>query len=288
VRTLYFLIFITLAEPLRVCGTRVSVSALRHPPAGDAVHGRGIDGPVRLAADVVRREHGTLTDRIGWRGPCLVGSVAIAAGAILPFLWQNLLSLYPTSVLIGSGFMMYQVAAQHILGYIGRPEDRPMNFSLSALGFSVSGFIGPMIAGFGIDAFGHVATFAALAAFPLVPIAVLGLNKLHLPRPHAHAPPPDPGRSRNRSPAPPRAAPCFCRERAPGRGVGHVLPLRFRSTARASGCRRRASAWCSARFPRRPSSSGASACDIAAADRVASLTVSLATAAAAFLLVSAA
>src|SRR3979490_3223051 len=91
--------------------------------------------------------------------------------------------------------MMYQVAAQHILGYIGRPEDRPMNFSLSALGFSVSGFIGPMIAGFGIDAFGHVATFAALAAFPLVPIAVLGLTKLPLPRPHAHAPPPDPGRS---------------------------------------------------------------------------------------------
>jgi predicted MFS family arabinose efflux permease len=52
-----------------------------------------------------------------------------------------------------------------------------------------------MIAGFGIDAFGHVATFAALAAFPLVPIAVLALNKLHLPRPHAHAPPPEPGRS---------------------------------------------------------------------------------------------
>jgi len=73
----------------------------------------------------------------------LVGSVAIAAGAILPSSGRNLLSLYPTSVLIGSGFMMYQVAAQHILGYIGRPEDRPMNFSLSALGFSVSGFIDP-------------------------------------------------------------------------------------------------------------------------------------------------
>jgi MFS family permease len=138
---------------------------------------------------------GRLTDRIGWRAPMLAGSVAIAAGAIIPFLWQSLVSLFPASVLIGSGFMMYQVAAQNIVGYIGRPEERPMNFSLSALGFSISGFAGPMIAGFGIDAFGHATTFAVLAAFPLVPIAVLGLNKLRLPLPHVHAPPPDPGHS---------------------------------------------------------------------------------------------
>jgi predicted MFS family arabinose efflux permease len=138
---------------------------------------------------------GRLTDRIGWRAPMLAGSVAIAAGAILPFLGQSLVSLFPACVLIGSGFMMYQVAAQNIVGYIGRPEDRPTNFSLSALGFSISGFAGPMIAGFGIDAFGHAATFAALAAFPLVPIAVLGLNRLRLPRPHALAPPRDPSHS---------------------------------------------------------------------------------------------
>jgi predicted MFS family arabinose efflux permease len=101
-------------------------------------------------------------------------------------------SLYVAAVLIGSGFMMYQVAAQHIVGYIGRPEDRPVNFSLSALGFSISGFIGPMLAGFGIDEIGYTATFAVLAGFPLVPLAVLGLNKLHLPQPHAHAAPADP------------------------------------------------------------------------------------------------
>jgi predicted MFS family arabinose efflux permease len=91
--------------------------------------------------------------------------------------------------------MMYHVAYQNIVGYIGRPEDRPVNFSLAALGFSVSGFTGPMIAGLGIDWIGHTATFAAFAAFPLVPIAVLGLNKLPLPQPHAHGAPAEPGRS---------------------------------------------------------------------------------------------
>jgi len=135
---------------------------------------------------------GRIIDRIGARTPMLIGSIAIGSGAILPFLWPGMTALYLASVTIGSGFMMYQVAAQHIVGYIGKPEDRPVNFSLSALGFSISGFLGPMIAGFGIDEIGHIATFAALAAFPLVPIAVLGLNRLRLPQPHAHAPPPDP------------------------------------------------------------------------------------------------
>src|SRR5437762_1257136 len=138
---------------------------------------------------------GRLIDRIGARVPMLFGSVAIALGALVPYLWPTLTALHLTSVLIGSGFMMYQVAAQNIIGYIGPPEDRPMTFSLAALGFSVSGFVGPMLAGFGIDAFGHIATFGAFAAFPLLPIAVLGLNKLHLPQPHTNAPPLGPRRS---------------------------------------------------------------------------------------------
>ena len=124
----------------------------------------------------------------------LIGSVAIGLGALVPYLWPTLPALHLTSVLIGSGFMMYQVAAQNIIGHMGRPEDRPMTFSLAALGFSISGFVGPMLAGFGIDAFGHIATFGVFAAFPLLPIAVLGLNKLRLPQPHANALL-DPGRS---------------------------------------------------------------------------------------------
>jgi len=194
-RTLYLLIFITLLNHSVFAGTRVSVSLY-------AIHLQATPFTVgvlmalyALLPMLFAVGMGRLTDRIGWRAPMLAGSVAIAAGALLPFLWQSLVSLFPACVLIGSGFMMYQVAAQNIVGYIGRPEDRPTNFSLSALGFSISGFAGPMIAGFGIDAFGHAATFAALAAFPLVPIAVLGLNRLRLPRPHAHAPPRDPGHS---------------------------------------------------------------------------------------------
>ena len=194
-RTLYFLIFITLLNHCAFAGMRVSVSLYAlHLHATPFTVGV-LMALYALLPMLSAVGMGRLIDRIGARVPMLVGSVAIALGALAPFLWPTLTTLHLTSVLIGSGFMMYQIAAQNSIGYIGRPEDRPMTFSLAALGFSVSGFVGPMLAGFGIDAFGHIATFGAFAAFPLLPIAVLGLNKLHLPQPHTHAPPLDPGRS---------------------------------------------------------------------------------------------
>jgi predicted MFS family arabinose efflux permease len=137
---------------------------------------------------------GRLTDRIGVRLPMLTGSIVLAASALIPFLWPGLGALYLASVLIGSSFMLYHVAAQNIVGYIGRVEDRAVNFSIAALGFSISGFAGPMLAGFGIDWLGYPATFLALAGLPLVPAGVLALNRLRLPRLPGHGTSPEPGR----------------------------------------------------------------------------------------------
>ena len=194
-RTLYLLIFITLLNHSVFSGTRVAASLYAiHLDATPFTVG-ALMALYALLPMFFAVSMGRWTDRMGARVPMFIGSVAIGLGAILPFLWPGMTALYVACVLIGSGFMMYQVAAQHVVGYIGKPEDRPVNFSLSALGFSISGFLGPMIAGFGIDEIGYTATFAVLAAFPLVPIVVLGLDRLRLPQPHAHAAPPAPGRS---------------------------------------------------------------------------------------------
>jgi predicted permease len=47
---------------------------------------------------------------------------------------------------------------------IGRPQDRVRNFSLLALAYSTSGFLGPILAGFAIDGIGHAGAMLALAA----------------------------------------------------------------------------------------------------------------------------
>jgi len=192
VRTLYLLIFVTLLNHSVFAGTRVAALLYAIHLSATPFTAGALMALYALLPMFFAVTMGRWTDRIGARVPMLIGSIAIGAGASLPFLWPGMPALYVASVLIGSGFMMYQVAAQHIVGYIGKPEDRPVNFSLSALGFSISGFVGPMLAGFGIDEIGYIATFAVLAGFPLVPIAVLGLDKLRLPQPHAQASPRDP------------------------------------------------------------------------------------------------
>jgi MFS family permease len=128
---------------------------------------------------------GRLSDRIGVRRPMVVGSCGIAVGAALPWLFPGLTALFVTTALIGFSFMLFQVAAQNVTGALGPPGDRAKNFSLLALGYSVSGFAGPLVAGLLIDQASFGTTFLTLALLPLVPAVVLGRGGLALPRPHA-------------------------------------------------------------------------------------------------------
>jgi len=130
---------------------------------------------------------GRISDRVGTRWPMLVGSAVIAIGATLPVAFPALPALYASATLVGVGFMAFQIAAQNAAGELGGIAARARNFTLLALGFSVSGFIGPLVAGFAIDHFGFRAAFGIFALVPLVPFAVLARGRVVLPAPHAHA-----------------------------------------------------------------------------------------------------
>jgi MFS family permease len=131
---------------------------------------------------------GRLADRIGVRRPMLVGSCGVALAALLPVILPGLPTLFVAATLMGVSFMAYQVAAQYACGEMGGPAERTRNFGLLALGYSISSIGGPLIAGITIDHAGFRATFAVLALAPLVPIAILGTDRLTLPGPHpAHA-----------------------------------------------------------------------------------------------------
>jgi MFS family permease len=127
---------------------------------------------------------GRLSDRIGVRRPMLIGSLALAVGAGLPALMPGLPALFVSATIVGVAFMLFQVATQNATGEMGGPGERAHNFSLLALGYSVSGILGPLIAGFTIDHGSYRQAFALLAVIPLVSVAVLGAGKLMLPGPH--------------------------------------------------------------------------------------------------------
>jgi MFS family permease len=126
---------------------------------------------------------GRLTDRIGIRRPMLAGTLGLGAAAALPCFWSGLPMLGVSATLLGVAFMSFQLATQRLTGDLGGPRDRARNFSLLALGYSVSGFIGPLLAGFTIDHFGFTSAFAVLAAFALGPTLVLASGRVALPGP---------------------------------------------------------------------------------------------------------
>ncbi len=129
---------------------------------------------------------GRFSDRAGVRKPMLLGTAGVAAGAALPVLLPGLAALFASAAIVGAGFMVFQVAAQNATGELGGPAERARNFSLLALGYSISGFIGPLAAGFAIDHLGFAATFALLAVVPFAPLATLARGRPTLPRMRPH------------------------------------------------------------------------------------------------------
>jgi MFS family permease len=116
---------------------------------------------------------GKLTDRLGVRLPMLVGSLGIAVGLLLPWLFPSMAALYASAALIGASMMMANVSAQNLVGSLGAADDRTRNFSNYALVMAIGSFFGPLAGGVSIDYFGHARSYLYAAALPLVPVLVL-------------------------------------------------------------------------------------------------------------------
>ena len=130
---------------------------------------------------------GRLIDRIGPRRPLIAAFAALACGAALPFLFPSLQILFLSSTLLGVGFMCVHIGMNSVIGAHGAPEQRALNFSWLALGFSFSGSLGPLVAGYAIEGFGHAGAFLALACFPLLALGLLLPRRRALPRPDRSA-----------------------------------------------------------------------------------------------------
>jgi MFS family permease len=126
---------------------------------------------------------GRLIDRIGPRRPLLAAFAVLAAGAALPYFFPSINTLFVSSVLLGIGFMHVHIGMNSIFGAHGGPERRALNFAWLALGFSLSGSLGPLVAGFAIQGLGFANAFLVLALFPAAALVTLWRDKRPLPRP---------------------------------------------------------------------------------------------------------
>jgi MFS family permease len=128
---------------------------------------------------------GRMIDRVGVHRPLAISSAVLVAGILLPFAWPVLPMLHVAAVAIGTAFTVQHLALNHAVGALGSPADRAVNFSWFALGFSISGFFGPLIAGFAIDATSHRMSYLFLALPPALGTLLLLARPVRLPAMHA-------------------------------------------------------------------------------------------------------
>jgi MFS family permease len=109
---------------------------------------------------------GRWVDRAGASRVLRIGVALVLCGAWLPVMVLTVPTLFATAVMIGFGFNVMSVAAQHTVGHLvekATPAERLANFGWFALGHSASSAIGPFVAGLAIDYLGYRSAFACLA-----------------------------------------------------------------------------------------------------------------------------
>jgi len=180
---LKLLVFLTILGHTAFNGSRVAVS-LQALSLGASPFTVGILMALYAALPMLLAvSAGRLVDRIGVRRPLIFSALALALSVLVPAVFPGIEPLYFAAVAIGTSFLVYSVTIQHAVGARSSAEERARDYSYLSIGFSVSGFLGPTLAGFSIDLFGHARTFLLLSMFAVAPFAILlarrGAIKVH-------------------------------------------------------------------------------------------------------------
>jgi MFS family permease len=123
---------------------------------------------------------GRWLDKTGTYRPLIIGCVGLVLGTLLPRLWPSPIALFISSALTGTGFLLCHMSGQQMTGLTANSEERAKYFGWLAVGFSVSGFAGPMLAGFVIDYIGNLEAFTVLSLLAVIATVASLLLKARL------------------------------------------------------------------------------------------------------------
>ena len=184
-KPLPYFILLTILSHVGFVGSRITVSLSAISQGASPLSIGVLMALYAVIPMLLAVQGGRLVDRVGAFRPIALAGVFVVVGIVLPFAFPGLPVLFVSSTIAGTAFMMQHIALNHVIGNLGEPAERPVNFSWFALGYSVSGFLGPLLAGFAIDLAGHRAAFLTLALPPALGTALL-LWKRGVPRPQEH------------------------------------------------------------------------------------------------------
>jgi len=180
-RELYIMVLLLIIAHTAFNGIRIATSLAALKAGGGALAVGVLTAMFNLIPAFVAIRVGRMVDRVPLRRPLVFGCALMAAGgavaAIDPVL--GLLALCATAM--GVGWMAIAASSQFAIGLYGGSANRVKAFSVMSMGFSVSSFLGPLIAGFMIDHVSYRAAFAVLAALPAIAAVLFASKLLRLP-----------------------------------------------------------------------------------------------------------
>lgn len=179
--TLYFVVLLSMLTSISQRGSKVAVS-LYALELGAGALAVGVLAALFAAFPLLLAVRaGRISDRIGVRYPMVAGAVTMALALALPAAVPGLPALFFCPALLGLGHIFFHVSVHNLVGSLGAQAERTRNFATFSLGGSIAAFIGPSLAGFGIELAGYRPALATLALFALAPALAMLLFGQRVP-----------------------------------------------------------------------------------------------------------
>ena len=179
--TLYFVVLLSMLTSISQRGSKVAVS-LYALELGAGALAVGVLAALFAAFPLLLAVRaGRISDRIGVRYPMVAGAATMALALALPAAVPGLPALFFCPALLGLGHIFFHVSVHNLVGSLGTQAERTRNFATFSLGGSVAAFIGPSLAGFGIELAGYRPALATLALFALAPALAMLLFGQRVP-----------------------------------------------------------------------------------------------------------
>jgi predicted MFS family arabinose efflux permease len=162
-KPLFYFVLLTVLSHASFVGSRITVSLAAIAQGATPLTVGVLMSLYAVVPMFAAVQAGRLVDRIGALRPIAFGGAVLVAGILAPAVSHELPVLFVSVVFVGVAFMFQHIALNHVIGNLGDAAERPVNFSWFALGYSVSGTLGPLAAGFAIDLVGHGWAFLLLS-----------------------------------------------------------------------------------------------------------------------------
>jgi MFS family permease len=126
---------------------------------------------------------GAAADRIGPRRLLVMGALCGTGSMLLPYFVPELRAFYAAAALSGLAIAFYHVTLQNLIGTLSEPHQRARNFSNFSLVGATTNFVGPLVAGFSIDHYGHAIACLVVVLVSAISFVLLASGARRLPKP---------------------------------------------------------------------------------------------------------